>query len=157
MATQSKVELQQAIIGLSGHIWGPARLAASEDIINLELTFPQLRVMSFLRINGRMRMTDLAGKLGVSLPTATGLVDRLSDKGCVVRTVSQDDRRVVLCDLSAKGKTISQSLGELRTKRWLPVLEQLNEDELSKVLEAFTILAQKAEKAQKVAQSTASG
>ncbi len=95
-------------------------------------------------------MTDLAGKLGVSLPTATGLVDRLIDKDCLVRTTYHGDRRVVLCDLTPKGREITVSMNELKAKSWRTLFELLNDEELSRVDDVFHMLAEKVERVQKV-------
>lgn len=88
-------------------------------------------------------MTDLAGNLGVSLPTATGLVDRLIDKDCIVRTTYHGDRRVVLCDLSTKGRDIAASMNDLRTKSWRSLFEHMDEQEIARVEEIFRLLSER--------------
>lgn len=119
------------------------RLLQPDSIISLDLTLPQLKVLTVLKNSGQSRMTDLAGKLGVSLPTATGLVDRLIDKDCVVRTTYHGDRRVVLCDLSPKGREIATSMNELRAKSWRTLFEHLSDSEISKVDEVFRMLSER--------------
>lgn len=80
-----------------------------EGLLELDVTMPQLKIMLLLFINGPMRMGVLAADLQVTLATATGLVERLVERGMVTRESQPDDRRVVLCRLSGEGhKTISR-------------------------------------------------
>lgn len=75
-------------------------------------------------------MSELASSLGVTLATATGVVDRLVEKGYVVREGLPGDRRVVLCRLSNEGQVFMRSLwlsGRIQIGRILGVMtpEQL--------------------------------
>ena len=140
---QTRNETEKAIIASAGQFWAAIRLLQPDSIISLDLTLPQLKLLTVLKNSGQSRMTDLAGKLGVSLPTATGLVDRLIDKDCVVRTTYHGDRRVVLCDLSPKGRDIATSMNELRAKSWRSLFETLDDEELSRVEDVFRLLSQK--------------
>jgi len=80
-----------------------------KELLELDITMPQLKIMLLLFINGPMRMGALASDLMVTLATGTGLIDRLVEKGWVTRENLPDDRRVVLCRLSEEGqKTISR-------------------------------------------------
>jgi DNA-binding MarR family transcriptional regulator len=80
-----------------------------KELLELDMTMPQLKIMLLLYINGPMRMGSLASDLQVTLATATGLVDRLVERDMVTRESQPDDRRVVLCRLSDQGhKTISR-------------------------------------------------
>ncbi len=139
----SRNETEKSIINSAGQFWAAIRLLQPDSIISLDLTLPQLKVLTVLKNSGQSRMTDLAGKLGVSLPTATGLVDRLIDKDCVVRTTYHGDRRVVLCDLSPKGREIATSMNDLRAKSWHALFEQMDDQELAIVEEVFRLLRQR--------------
>ena len=55
-------------------------------------------------------MSELAGSLGVSLVTATGIVDRLVERALVTRENQKEDRRVVMCRLSEHGQEMTDQL-----------------------------------------------
>ncbi len=75
-------------------------------------------------------MSELASGLGVTLATATGVVDRLVEKRYVAREGLPGDRRVVLCRLSDEGQEFMKALwmsGRMQIGRILGVMtpEQL--------------------------------
>ena len=69
-----------------------------------DYTMSQLKVLLCLYIDGPHRMRDLAEALGVSTPTATGIVNRLVRRGGIIRKHDTEDRRVVTCQLSSQGE-----------------------------------------------------
>jgi len=54
-----------------------------------------LQTLWILQESGPMPMTHLADVLGVALPNATGIVDRMEQRGLVERVRDDADRRVV--------------------------------------------------------------
>jgi DNA-binding MarR family transcriptional regulator len=84
-----------------------------KEWLNLDLSTPQLKVVLLLLVNGPCRMSVIATALGVSLATGTGVVDRLVERGIVVREGDPEDRRVVLCRLSSKGEKMLLGLVQL--------------------------------------------
>ena len=75
-------------------------------------------------------MSDLASSLGVTLATATGIVDRLVDRDIVERENSREDRRVVVCRLSAKGHELTDRLFTSGRERARQLLLGLDEGEI---------------------------
>lgn len=59
-----------------------------------DLTMQQLRVLGHVAKQPGISQQELGTLLGVSAPTASGLVERLVDKGLVVRADDPDDRRI---------------------------------------------------------------
>lgn len=57
-------------------------------------------------------MTELARGLGIRLSTATGIIDRLVEKGLVERSRNGGDRRVVRLKLTDKGNEIASAYQE---------------------------------------------
>ena len=101
-----------------------------QDWLTTDLTMPQLKVMLILWREGPARMSELASGLGVTLATATGVVDRLVEKDYIVREGLPGDRRVVICRLSNKGLEFMKALwmsGRMQIGRILGVMtpEQL--------------------------------
>jgi DNA-binding MarR family transcriptional regulator len=70
------------------------RLGVFRALLDLgdDLTLNQLRILFRVYYRQSLTMTDIAGALEVSQPTATGVIDRLVDRGLVARTIDAEDR-----------------------------------------------------------------
>jgi predicted transcriptional regulator len=68
------------------------RCASSERVLRLGISVAQLHILYTLRRNGQMPMSRLAEVLNVSLSNATGLIDRIEERGFVDRTRVPEDR-----------------------------------------------------------------
>lgn len=59
-----------------------------------DLTMQQVRVLGHIAKDPGISGHEIGDRLGVSAPTASGLIDRLVEKGVITRTDDPDDRRV---------------------------------------------------------------
>jgi len=114
---QKKEVLIEDILQLTDQLFRQLLPILPQEWIHLDLTMSQLKVVLLLFITGHSRMGDIASELGVSLATATGVVDRLVERKLLIRNGDPDDRRVVLCQLSNKGEKIIRDLWQLSQKR----------------------------------------
>ena len=85
-------------------------------------------------------MSHLAATLGVSLPTATGVVDRLVEHGLVQRHADPTDRRLVLVSLSDAGCHLMDRLRNSGRDVMATTLERLSDDNLRLVARALDLL-----------------
>lgn len=108
--------------------------------LQLDLTMSQLKVVLLLFMTGSVRMSDIASALGVSLATATGVVDRLVERDIVLRESQPEDRRVVLCHLSEKGQKLIGGLWQLARDRAKELLEVAAHSQLQLITEALEAL-----------------
>ena len=74
-----------------------------------DLSLTQLRVLAILR-DRRLRMTALAGYLGLEKSTMTGLVDRAEKRRLLQRAPSASDGRAVDVFLSPEGAELARRL-----------------------------------------------
>jgi DNA-binding MarR family transcriptional regulator len=85
-------------------------------------TLPRFDVMAALYREERgLRMSDLSGVLKVSNGNVTGIVDRLSAEGRIVRLPVEDDRRATLARLTRKGREDFERLAALH-EAWVDEL-----------------------------------
>ena len=119
----------QRLIGDLEFILRLLRPSIADDWFTVELTMPQLRVLFALRRHGECRMGAVASQLGTSMSSATGLIDRLVERGLVERWPDPGDRRSVVCHLSADGVELAERLLNLRRSVWEERLSGLTEDE----------------------------
>ncbi len=93
-------DLERIAIGAVGLTTRAFTLAARE----LDLTFPQWRA---LLVTGEdpsgMRISAVATRLGVTVPTTSRLVRRLERRGLFSLTVDEQDRRATRVALTARG------------------------------------------------------
>lgn len=78
--------------------------------MDLDLTMPQFKVLLILHTNETLTMTSISTRLQVSVPTASGLVDRLVRQLLVEREEDRHDRRVVRVRLTAQGRAVFSRL-----------------------------------------------
>ena len=107
-----------------------------------DLTQRQFAVLAAIHADGRCRMGLIARNLGVSMPTATGLINRLARAGYVRRVASPADRRQVMVELTAKGQGRVRQLQEAVQRRWSDVLRSLAPRELEAFHHVVTKLHQ---------------
>lgn len=101
-----------------------------QEWLRLDLTTSQLRTLLLLFTNGPTRMTDISSTLGVSMATATGVIDRMVERGMVFRESDPNDRRTVLCRISPDGERVVSSLWESWIKRAEVMLRALDRPKL---------------------------
>lgn len=115
------------------------RSEPTPEWMDLDLTVPQVRVLLLLE-EGALRMGDIAQALGVRLPSVTHLVDRLVERGLVERFGVPQDRRLVLCRLTAEGRSLMERLWRANRRRVEEIASVLDPAELEKVLEGLRLL-----------------
>jgi DNA-binding MarR family transcriptional regulator len=72
------------------------------------LTAARLSVLSVLAYGGPQTMGELARREGVTLPTASRLVEALVGAGLVLRAPDSADRRIVRIEVTPKGRTLME-------------------------------------------------
>jgi DNA-binding MarR family transcriptional regulator len=89
-------------------------------------------------------MSTLVQRLGVSLSTVSGLVDKVVDHGLATRREDPADRRQVLVGLTPEGAAFIDRFRELNARQMRELLEALEDDELAQVRDALGHLARAA-------------
>ncbi len=78
-------------------------------------------------------MGRVAEWLGVGLPAASGIVDRVERHGLLERRRRDDDRRVVECALTGKGRALLDEIAGMRREIMRQTLEGLSDDDLAEL------------------------
>jgi DNA-binding MarR family transcriptional regulator len=110
------------------------RMAAFQAWARDTLSLVHLSVLSALEANGPMSMTKLADTMDVSVASATGIVTRMEKRGVVRRRHAEDDRRVVLVEITSAGAKVSKVMEAHRNERLRKVLDGLTDEELGSFL-----------------------
>jgi DNA-binding MarR family transcriptional regulator len=135
-----KEELVEIILELGDKAFRELFPILPKEWLRLDMTMPQLKVVLLLFLNGPSRMSVIASALGISLATATGVVDRLVEHNFVLREGDPEDRRVVLCRLSDKGERLISRLWLLSRERAKELLKAIPMSQLLFVKEAVETL-----------------
>ena len=135
-----KEELIETILQLTDRAFRELLPMVPKEWLRLDLTMPQLKVVFFLFIGGPSRMSEIATALDVSLATATGVVDRLVERGIVLREGHPEDRRVVICRLSEKGEKLISGLWHLSRERAAELMSALPSSKLQLMTESLKAL-----------------
>ena len=122
-------ELQAAIREL--------RCSSTERLVRRNLSMTQIHVLWLLEHQGAMPMSRLAELLDVSLSAATGLIDRMEERGLIERSRVPDDRRVVLVRPAAGGRLALEENEVVRREQMRSVLGRLDDKQLARVFAAF--------------------
>lgn len=137
--------LVEDILKLADRLFRLLLPSIPQDIVALDVTMPQAKIMFILYIRGPRRMSDIAAELDVTLPTATSFIDRLVEKNYVVREPSPDDRRVVLCNLSAAGHKAISRIWESGRNRSRELLEAMDAAKLKMFIEVLQNMLESAQ------------
>jgi DNA-binding MarR family transcriptional regulator len=88
-----------------------------------------LHLLMLLGAREPQSMGELADQAGVSLPSLTGTITRMEERGLVRRVPCQEDRRKVLVRLSAKGRDILDQTERVRRAEVRRLLGRLSREE----------------------------
>ncbi|MFH1856352.1 MAG: MarR family transcriptional regulator [Candidatus Omnitrophota bacterium] len=92
---------------------------------NKEITASQVFVLMHLYEIKKSKVGDLALNMGVSVPTASGIIERMVKQGYLSRTHAEDDRRCVFVSLKPKGEKIIAEFNKGVRERWSEILAYL--------------------------------
>jgi DNA-binding MarR family transcriptional regulator len=89
---------------------------------------------------GPRRLTELAGLEGVTQPAMTQLISRLERGGLAQRRADPQDGRVVLIDITDRGREMMARRRALRTQRLTELLALLGTEEQAAIAAALPAL-----------------
>ena len=101
------------------------KCASSERLLRLGVSMAQLHIMVTLQRNGEMTMSQLADVLNVSDSNATGLIDRVEERGFIERYRVPTDRRIVLVRVTPAGEKMLDEVDALSDELLRSVLKRI--------------------------------
>jgi len=123
-----------------------ARKRIASHINTFDLTMLQIETLFFLNTESQSTMAEIAQQLQISKPTATIHLERLVQLGLATRKNQSDDRRLVMIELTPKGKKLLASKLKARKVHTKKLLNCLSEKEKETILKIFTRLLTHLEK-----------
>lgn len=96
-------------------------------------TIARIKIMSFIRRDGKVRSTDLVEAFGFAPRTITEAVDGLEREGLVERSADAADRRVKYISLTELGKKVLCASEPVRKQFGDQLFEVLSEKEIAQL------------------------
>lgn len=112
-----------------------------KGLLEINLTTPQIKLLTCFNGNDEHTMSELSKNLSVSLPTMTALVNRLESAKMLRRERDTTDRRVVKVKLTRTGEKELTKLVSIRKKEMERILMNLDEDEIKNFLTSIEAVA----------------
>ena len=137
---QSREELTEQLVEHMACVQRHMRVRRSSAWLDLDLTRQQAKTLHFLS-HGQRRMSEIAGRLDVEMPSATTMIDRLVAKALVERGQDPADRRAVVCSLTQEGMETVEQFQAIRAARTESLAAVMSTEELGAVVPAMEILA----------------
>ncbi len=113
------------------------RCAGTGRLVKAGVSMTHMHVMWLLQHHGDLPMSRVAELLDVSFSNATGIVDRMEERGLVERVRVPDDRRVVLVRIAAGGIRSLEEIEAVKHDRLAAILGHLNPTQLDRVASAL--------------------
>ena len=115
--------------------WDPKeRGGAIKAWLRGSLSLIHLNVLTNLETSGPLPMGRLADTLDVSVASATGIVNRMEERGLVERRHGGADRRIVSVTVTPAGHEVFTTVDVERRAHFARVLEHLTDAELEHLL-----------------------
>jgi DNA-binding MarR family transcriptional regulator len=144
-----KAQLVQQVIELQRKVNRMLRRQVPDAWMELSLTLAQFKSLFFISNEGNTNVRKLAAALSVTSANVTGIVDRLVKQGLVTRRENPEDRRMLLLQVTDKGRALITDLRERQTSRLSEILDYMGPDELSTLARGLSSLLKACELYQK--------
>lgn len=103
------------------------------SLLDYDLTLQQLRAFAVIFARGEIPISRVADSLGVRANVATGIVQRLVDRGLVERNEDPEDRRVRRLTVTAKGVALTGEVGAIVLAKGRRLMERLSDVQLEQL------------------------
>jgi DNA-binding MarR family transcriptional regulator len=132
--------LTKRILKTAEEIFQQVKTIIPSEWLTSDITVAQLRVLLVLYAQGPSRMSSIASYIGIAISTATSIVDNMVKKDLVIRSYDPEDRRLVICNLSAEGQRLINRLWMLGRGQIEKLLQGLTLEQLKKAAEVAGFL-----------------
>jgi DNA-binding MarR family transcriptional regulator len=123
------------------------KCVSSERLLRLGISMAQLHILYTLQRSGEMPMSRLADHLNVSVSNATGLIDRIEERGFIERRRVAEDRRIVLIRVTDAGRRMLDEVDAVSTDLLRGVFGRIGRSQLAVVGRAIAELRRGLEEA----------
>lgn len=134
----ARAELIRTIVDLIAAVSGRHRCAVARRVHHSGISLGHLQILWILQEHGQLPVSRLAAWLGIGAPNATGLLDRMEQRGLVERIRADGDRRVVYARPTDLGRATIAELDGWRGDLIEQVLAPLADENLAAIRDAVS-------------------
>lgn len=106
-------------------------------IFNEGLGVSHILALGHLSMHGKARPSHIAEELGLTPPTVTNLTDKLVKRKLAVRLLDENDRRIILLDITDEGRDMLQRANEEGHSLRKELFNKLTDEERKQMLHIF--------------------
>lgn len=128
-----RLQAAQAVLADLAVAVGSLRCAGSQRLVRLGVSMTHFHILTLLRHHEAMPMGRLADILDASMSNATGIIDRMEERGLVERVRVPDDRRVVLVRPTPAGLDLVDDVELVKNDVMIRALARLDDDQLGRL------------------------
>ncbi len=111
------------------------------DVVDIGISMAQIKVLHVVAAaDDGLAMSHLAARVGTSLSTVSGLVDRLVEHGYLARHADPLDRRHVVVSAEPAAIELMDRFRELGRRQFHDLIGRVAADDLATLTRAFDIL-----------------
>lgn len=130
----------EAAMAELGRAVGSLRCAGSQRLVRLGISMTHFHVLTLLRHHDAMPMGRIAEILDASMSSATGIIDRMEERGLVERVRVPDDRRIVLVRPTQTGHDLVDEVELVKSEILVAALTRMAPAQLDRLACAATDL-----------------
>lgn len=112
----------------------------TSSLLDYEITLQQLRAFALIYARGQVAINQVADALGIRPNVATGIVQRLVERGLIERREDPDDRRVRRLTITEQGLALIDELGAIVLAKSRERLERLSDEQLQQLRDILTAM-----------------
>ena len=112
----------------------------TSSLLDYDLTLQQIRAFAFVFAHGQTPISKVADALGIRPNVATGIIQRLVDRGLIERREDPDDRRVRLLTVTDRGLALIDELSGIVLAKGRELLDRLSDEQLHQLRDIFAAM-----------------
>lgn len=105
-----------------------------------ELSMVQFRTLAFVDAHHGASLSDVAGHIGLGLPSMSKLVDALVNRKLLTRELHGEDRRRICLTLTSKGKRELTEAHQHTQSFFAENFSKLTDDERTQIADAMNVM-----------------
>ena len=137
----TRTALENAFTEARKEVFRATRGWAMRHWLELDLSAAQLKTLMALKDEGPSTIGHVAEMLGITLPTASHLVDKLVHSGYVERADDPEDRRRAVARPSARGEELLSRLQEGDSQYTRHCLDRISDEDLAAFVQGLRAFA----------------